>query len=202
MAAETNPLSQAWPHIGGPKCLRALARSRAAWARVPVMRGCGPPCRRFRAPCIFVDRSSALLPRPSKAIDGRGGGVAEEEEGGARVKLESTGCSAEPEACLISSCMNCGTGSGGAERARSSGTPYKELPTAARAARRAAGRAAAGRAAAGRAAAGRERRRGEWGASWMNWMQRMGHGGIDLRRRGAGPGAGAPSRRSEIYLAN
>eukprot|EP00964_Phaeocystis_antarctica_P042563 scaffold24405_cov60-Phaeocystis_antarctica.AAC.6 len=43
-------------------------------------------------------------------------GVPEEEEGGARVKLESTGCSAE--ACLMSSCMKAG-----AERARSSGTP-------------------------------------------------------------------------------
>ena len=147
----------------------------------------------------FSSIDHLLLPRPSKAIDGRGGGVAEEEEGGARVKLESTGCSAEPEACLISSCMNCGTGSGGAERARSSGTPYKELPTAARAARRAAGRAAAGRAAAGRAAAGRERRRGECGVGCVvdaGWGM-----GASTARSGTGS-RGAPSRarRSEIYL--
>ena len=135
-----------------------------------------------------------LLPRPSKAIDGRGGGVAEEEEGGARVKLESTGCSAE--ACLISSCMNCGTGSGGAERARSSGTPYKELPTAARAARRA----------AGRAAAGRERRRGErrrgesgGGASGVRHVVDAGWG-IDARRRGAGPREPGRLHVAQIYV--
>ena len=152
------------------------------------------PVSSFSGAMHFRRSIRLLLPRPSKAIDGRGGGVAEEEEGGARVKLESTGCSAEPEACLISSCMNCGTGSGGAERARSSGTPYKELPTAARAARRAAGRAAAGRAAAGRAAAGRERRRGEWGASRRGC--RMGH--RRTTARSGTSGAGAPSRRSDL----